>query len=273
MRVGIDNIRIGPRLRVLSSEAVAELAESMAGLGLRTPISVVAGVAKREGGGADTVAFDLVAGLHRLAACKSLGWDEIDVSVVQFDADQRVLWEIDENLCRAELTELERGEHLLRRKEIYEERYPETRAGMAQAWGANLALGHDVADKMSATPFAEDAAAKTGLTDRHIRRSMARVRKIDDRVRDRVRVLPEIADSGVELDALAEMEVAEQRRALVLVERGEGAGIRDARRLMRPAAAAADEEEVEYRRLIRAWDAARPAVRARFLAEHAVPTL
>ena len=59
------------------------------------------------------------------------------------------------------------------------------------------------------------------------------VRKIDQKVRERVRALPEIADSGVELDALAKMEPQQQRKAVALVENGQASGIRDARRLMK----------------------------------------
>jgi hypothetical protein len=57
-------------------------------------------------------------------------------------------------------------------------------------------------------------------------------------VRDRIRENPEIADSGVELDALAAMPEPEQRRAVALVEAGQAAGIRDARRAASPFAPA-----------------------------------
>ena len=45
-------------------------------------------------------------------------------SAVIMDCDEidRELWHIDENLCRAELTEQERGEHLKRRQELFEAR-------------------------------------------------------------------------------------------------------------------------------------------------------
>jgi ParB family transcriptional regulator, chromosome partitioning protein len=39
------------------------------------------------------------------------------------------LREIDENLVRTDLNLLERAEHLLRRKELYERLHPETRKG------------------------------------------------------------------------------------------------------------------------------------------------
>src|SRR5438045_9635136 len=129
MMLSINEIQIGKRLRGLREAAVTELMEIINRLGLQPPITVSSRPAKREGGGMDTVAFDLVAGQHRLEACRRLGWAEIEASIVQMSENERVLWEIDENLCRADLTELERGEHLAKRKDVYEELHPHSKRG------------------------------------------------------------------------------------------------------------------------------------------------
>ena len=218
MRVAIDQIQVGPRLRGLREAVVLQLMDSIGQIGLQTPISLASGVAKREGGGADVVSFTLVAGRHRLEACRRLGWDEIDAAIVQMDAVEAQLWEVDENLCRADLIELERDEHLARRKELYEKLRPETRhGGNLQPSGQFGHTGHP--------SFAADTADKIGIPQRTIRRSIRRVEAIDEKVRDRIRDNPEISDSGVELDALAGMEPAEQRKAVALVESGQAAGI------------------------------------------------
>jgi hypothetical protein len=72
-------------------------------------------------------------------------------------------------LCRADLTELEQGEHLLKRKEIYEWWHPETKQHVAGAAAANATMGRTVAT--ANLSFATDTAAKTGIDDRTIRRS------------------------------------------------------------------------------------------------------
>lgn len=232
MLVPITDIQVGKRLRGLKEATVGELVESIGQLGLQVPISVTTGIAKRPGN-ADGISFHLVVGAHRLEACRRLGWEEIEAAVVQMDDDERLLWEIDENLCRAELTELERGEHLLKRKEVYERKFPQTRQHIAGAVAANQAMGN-ATENFSVASFAKDTATKTGVTDRAIRQSIRRARKIDEKVRDRIRDVPEIADSGVELDALADLEPQQQRKAVALVESGQAAGIRDAKKLMEP---------------------------------------
>src|SRR5215471_5458965 len=97
-----NDIIIGERLRPLNAERVAELERSIAAIGLQTPITI------RHTEGKPI----LIAGGHRLQAVKNLGWTEIPVR--EFDGDDRAarMWEIAENLHRAELTVLERSEQL-----------------------------------------------------------------------------------------------------------------------------------------------------------------
>ena len=229
MLIPINEIRVGKRLRALHELTVDQLVESIQKLGLQVPVSVVTGQEKD----ADGVSFELVAGHHRLQACRCLGWHEIEAQIVHLNDNQRELWEIDENLCRAELSELERAEHLAKRKEVYERLHPETRA----ASGAELAQkrwGYATDNLSAASSFAADTAEKIGTTARDIRRSIHRATKIDPAVRDRIRDKPEIADSGVELDALASLKPRQQGDAVSLVESGRAADIRDAKRLIEP---------------------------------------
>jgi ParB family transcriptional regulator, chromosome partitioning protein len=74
-------------------------------MGLRTPITV------RE---TDAGSVVLVAGRHRLEAIKRLGADDILAFAIDDSTpeDDVRLWEIAENLHRAELTDLERSEHI-----------------------------------------------------------------------------------------------------------------------------------------------------------------
>jgi ParB family chromosome partitioning protein len=62
----------------------------------------------------------LVAGAHRLAAAKALGWSHINCIEVDDDALRAELWEIDENLMRSELSPAQQADHLARRKVIWE---------------------------------------------------------------------------------------------------------------------------------------------------------
>jgi ParB-like nuclease domain len=127
MMLRVDEIVTGTRLRGLDPKAVGVLKESIKVIGLKVPISVRY-LSDEEG-------YALVAGAHRLQACIELGMEEIPVQEEEGSELDARLWEIDENLCRSELTELERGEHLVARKAIYLQQHPETKAGAAQGEG------------------------------------------------------------------------------------------------------------------------------------------
>lgn len=195
MKVPIDRIvSSGVRIRALGDTHA--LAESIHESGLLNPITV-------------TPDMRLIAGAHRLEACKQLGWDEIEVHVLALDDLHAELAEIDENLIRAELTTLERAEHLSRRKAIYEELHPETRTVNAKG-GPGRGKTNEIISPVSPPTFAADAAAKTGVSERTIQQEVKIARSITPEVRDALRDTP-LADKKVALMGIAAMPEAEQR--------------------------------------------------------------
>src|SRR5258708_12710385 len=101
-KIPIDQICVGLRLRALDQDTVRVMAESMKALGLKTPITVRRTI----------TGYELVTGLHRLEAARQLGWQEISAIIILGDERDGKLWEISENLHRADLTVLERDEHI-----------------------------------------------------------------------------------------------------------------------------------------------------------------
>lgn len=99
-----NDIIVGNRLRALNAERVADLEHSIAAIGLQTPITIRYATGYLDG------KPTLIAGAHRLQAVKNLGWSAIPVSVFEGDERAARMWEISENLHRAELTALERSE-------------------------------------------------------------------------------------------------------------------------------------------------------------------
>lgn len=100
-----DEISVSGRARArLDEEAVGRLMESIRQIGLREPPTVRVDLEKDE--------ILLIAGLHRVEACKRLGWSRIECEVWDGSEVDARLWEIAENLHRAELTVQERADHI-----------------------------------------------------------------------------------------------------------------------------------------------------------------
>jgi ParB/RepB/Spo0J family partition protein len=193
------------RMRRLRPELVDELAELIKVNGLLQPIIVRP----------KKIGYFLVAGRHRLEAVRKLKHDSIRAEIREgLDEDTAEIVEIEENLTRGELTEVEQAKHFARRQELYESKY-----GKAKARGGNAAqrkMGHKANAKM-ADAWTTAIAEKTGKSKRAVQRATARGKK--------VKVLDEIArtclDRGDELDALAQLDGAEQKALAERAKAGE----------------------------------------------------
>lgn len=203
--IPIPIIKVENRLRPLNAEKVAELAESIAQVGLLQPIGV------RPDG-------TLVYGYHRLEACKQLGWTEIPAVVVDGDDRHAELAEISENLIRNELTLLERAEHLARMRAVYEQLYPNARG-----------VGRPAKNSATVAAFSEWAAAQAGLAQRTIRHYVHLAESVAPEVRDAIRRTP-IANDGAELKSLASLEPSKQRAVAELIASRAVSSVREATR-------------------------------------------
>ena len=208
--VYLDGITVGPRLRKLDRKKVSALAKSMEAIGLQQPISVWAAA------GDNTI---LVAGAHRYAAAEKLKLDQIDCIFITLDDLRRQLWEIDENLIRADLTELERADHAAKRAAVVRKQTELAKSAKTKS--------SERADKGQAD-FDKDTAEATGRSERSVRVDKRRGEKITPKVKKAIADKP-AADKGVELDALASLGPEEQEQAVARVESGDSKDFREAR--------------------------------------------
>lgn len=187
--VPLDEITIPSRRR--GQRPVDQLAASISEIGLLNPITVTG-----EGG-----SYRLIAGLHRLEACRRLGWDDIPATVVTLSDVDAELAEIDENLVRNDLTALEHAEYTSRRKALYEAKHPSTKKGGDH--GNQHTVGRPRLKEMIS--FSQDTSEKTGVTPRSVRHDVQIADRLTEDVRDMLRETP-LADIKTVLLDLARVE-------------------------------------------------------------------
>ncbi len=214
--VPLDRITVGTNRRSLSGDS--DLAESIREVGLLNPV---------------TLTSDLrhVAGYHRLEACRRLGWRTIPARITQLSDLDAELAEIDENLVRSELTVLERAQKLLRRKELYEFKHPETQAYSPERQRGRRRLRPG--DPIS-PGFAADTAAKLKVSPRTVQHEVWIARKLDPGVQTLLAPTA-TANSKTDLLRLARLPTADQRKVARALVRDPGAGVRDAQRAVKRA--------------------------------------
>jgi hypothetical protein len=226
-KITLCNLVASAQPRPLLTSEVDKLAASIKEVGLIQPITVRESVVIR---GTAEQGWQIVAGHHRVAACRALGWTEIDAIVID-DAShlQSELMEIDENLCRAELTASQRTGYTKRRKQIWEALNPP--AATQRFDSVFDALGMDGEQVGTDFPpvakhghaqekgFAASTAEATGMTKRAINQQLARADAIGDEAL--TKVTNTSLDSGVELDALAKMPAPERTELIERAAAGE----------------------------------------------------
>jgi N6-adenosine-specific RNA methylase IME4 len=159
--------------------------------------------------------FRVVAGRHRCEAAKSEGWKRIRATVLPYatktDRLHAELIEIDENLCRNNLSEAAESALMARRKAVYEQLHPETTHGgkrPAKAEGASRQIG-DLNDRKR---FSELTAQATGKSERSVQRTAQRGQALG--VETLQKLVGTSLDKGVELDAL--IALAPEKRTEVV---------------------------------------------------------
>ncbi len=161
--IPLRNVIASGQPRPLVTAEVDKLAASIAEVGLIQPITVRTAVVIH---GTAEPGWQIVAGHHRVAACRALGWTEIDAIVITGESDlQAELIEIDENLCRAELSTTQRGKYMKRRRQIWEAMHPAERVVKAADFSVDLeveqAIPPQVATHGGARPQPKSFAAST----------------------------------------------------------------------------------------------------------------
>jgi ParB-like chromosome segregation protein Spo0J len=164
--LAIDEIDIGGRRREINQAAVKRLADSINEVGLRHPITV------RQKG----EKYILVAGAHRIEAHKRLGRDYVPACIVKMSNDEARLWELAENLHRAELSKLERDDSIaewikiterVNASQVAAHRKPGQQPGGVNAASRELGIdptdAHRAVRVASLSDEAKEAARETGL--------------------------------------------------------------------------------------------------------------
>lgn len=203
--------------RPLNMDKVQMLAGSMDTIGLKHAITVSANMI-------------LVAGNHRLAAARALGWKEIKAEIVPIDTILNELTTIDENLMRHDLTVLEQGLYLRRRNELLlalgkraergapgEERViteTETKGDRTRT-----SRKKKIPVPKTSKTTTKDIAHDMGMSERGVQERVQIANGIDDEVSKLISGL-DIADNKAELLRLAKLPAKEQRAIIDLIITG-----------------------------------------------------
>ena len=199
MLLPISEIKTRPGRREARVEDVREIANSISEVGLLNPITV-------------DDEYTLIAGLHRLEAAKLLGWAEIECTISRLRGLQAELAEIDENFVHADLSPVDYGELLLRRKEVYEKLHPETKNG-GDRKSEDFRTKNFRSDSVKS--FAQDTAEKLGVSPRTVELQVQMARNLTPEAKEIIRDTKITKSDAIKLSRLSPAQQLEAASQLV----------------------------------------------------------
>jgi ParB/RepB/Spo0J family partition protein len=185
--VAIDQIQVSKKHRQVHPEKLVGLKVSIAKIGLRTPLTVRSFKSGKK---------RLITGVHRLEAAKALGWKKVPCVYITGGETVARLWEISENLHRAELTALEESEFIAEWLKLTEQNDDDVSAENGQKGKIGRPKG-GVSDAARKLPGKGTQSAK-----RHKIASAKKIAGIDAEVKRQI-VDAGLADKPTKLNAIA----------------------------------------------------------------------
>ncbi len=228
-KIPLADIDVLPKRRALVEARVLALMESFLIVGQTVPILCWRPDPQSR--------HQLVAGLHRLEAAKRLGWEFIDARIIEGDEIGAKIAEIDENLCRSDLSPAEEVAAIKRRKELIEAK--ERKVGVEKEIGtASAEHNGDLCRSASKRQQRRRAGEKTGHDPGSVRDVALKMRKTYARVQQSLHFAKILGDTALEevigtpldtrrgLAALCRLTEEERAACLQKVRAGEKISIR-----------------------------------------------
>ena len=217
LQLRLDEIEMGQRLRAVDEGKAELIAASFREIGQQMPIQVRPKKAGK---------YPLITGQHRYRAAQLAELQTVLVVVRDVPTREAELIEVDENLLRADLSVLERGGFLAKRKELYLSLHPEAARGGDRKSDQRCKLAALIPET-----FSDATAERLGLSGATIDRLIRYWNGIKPAAREKLSGTP-FADKGAQLKALQALQSeADQIRAVELVlskEHGAPRSLQDA---------------------------------------------
>jgi hypothetical protein len=152
--VPLDEIDISHAIRPYNSTVVGELAQSIRAIGLQTALTCIV----RDG------QHILVSGRNRLEALRVVGAEQAPVRIVDFTEIEAQLWQLSENLHRAELTKLQYDQQVVRYAELFMAKQAEEAVAHIPPQPANEIPPEGVSRQVGAKPPHQENVKLEGET-------------------------------------------------------------------------------------------------------------
>lgn len=217
----------------------------------------------------DGFAYELVFGLHRLECFKQLKVEQLEVGesghvvIREMSDDEAELAEIDENLMRGELKQLDLAKFVSARQAVYDRIYPDKINGKSRKLKA---VQSSQSLRTFGERFSKNIAKKLDVSERTIQ-YLLEIARIDEQALKALRGTA-VEDNQRALLALARRPVEEQRKIADAIHDGRArsfstalveAGLEDAQK-------PEPKQRTIYNQLVGAWGLANKNTRDEFLA-------